>query len=663
MSRRVAVKTVLWGVVGALAVVTVARFWRGLGAVTNLSDAAPWGLWVAFDVMSGVALAAGGFTLAATVHIFHLKRFHAFARPAILTAFLGYTAVVVGLLYDLGLPWHIWHPILYPQDRSALFEVAMCVMLYLTVLAIEFAPVVLEHSLFDRPLLRGIHRWLEKYALVFIIAGIVLSTLHQSSLGSLFLIAPGRLNPLWYTPLLPVLYFVSAVGLGLMMVLTESNVSAWLFGHEVPSKARAGLGLAAAWVLLLYVALRLGDLALRGKLALAFAGTGAAGLFWFELSVTALVPMSLCFIRPVRESRVGLSLASGLTILGVVGYRFDTAIVAYARPAGASYFPSWMEIVVSLGIVSLAVLAFLFFTEHLHVFDEPPAAELPPPRPQPLSHRVLPRPLGWLRGYSLALVLGTTVAFALLPRRVLTPDLARPVPALKAMAVDGWMRARPDKLHDIGVLRPGEPVPLGATPAALLVLDGDRDWRRVIFPHAFHEWLVGPNGLRLRWRRGEAASLSSTASGEQSGRSGCATCHHANLPLERNSACASCHRDMFSTTDLFDHQAHVVALRGRDGCTRCHANSALPKTRATSTPCLHCHKNLRLADSYLKPKPTLTGLVPGYEQAMHGLCVECHRREVKEHPDRYPAQLATCATCHRAPEKSLMQRLEPYAAR
>ncbi|MGD2135091.1 MAG: polysulfide reductase NrfD, partial [Gemmatimonadales bacterium] len=222
MPRRLALlKTILWAMVGMLAAITAVRFTYGLGTVTNLSDATPWGLWIGFDVMAGVALAAGGFVVAATVYIFRLEQYRRFARPAILTAFLGYLAVAVGLVYDLGLPWHIWHPVIYPQIHSVLFEVAMCVMLYLFVLALEFAPVVLEHPTLDHPLARTALQALKKVSIVLVIAGIVLSTLHQSSLGSLFLIAPHRLHALWYSPIIYVLFFVSAVGLGLLTVVLE----------------------------------------------------------------------------------------------------------------------------------------------------------------------------------------------------------------------------------------------------------------------------------------------------------------------------------------------------------------------------------------------------------------------------------------------------------
>ena len=174
------VKTVLWTIMGVWAVVTVARFWHGIGATSGLTDVAPWGFWIAFDVMAGVALAAGGFVIAAAVYIFGLQRYHDFARPAILTALLGYIAVAVGLLYDLGLPWNIWHPMVFPQHHSVLFEVAMCVMCYLTVLTLEFSPAILEHPLFHHRFFQTALKLVKKATIPLVIAGIVLSTLHQS---------------------------------------------------------------------------------------------------------------------------------------------------------------------------------------------------------------------------------------------------------------------------------------------------------------------------------------------------------------------------------------------------------------------------------------------------------------------------------------------------
>ena len=264
MNRVYRLKFILWLVAGLAAAVAAARFTQGLGATTNLSDATPWGLWVGFDVMGGVALAAGGFIMTAAVYIFRLERLHGVVRPAVLTAFLGYVAVAVGLLFDLGLPWNIWHMIVFWNPHSPLFEVGWCVMLYLTVLTLEFFPVPAE----EFSALAKVRRILIKVRLPLVIAGIGLSTLHQSSLGSLFLIMPYRLHPLWYSPILPLLFLVSAIALGMMMVTFESHFTAWLYRRKPETEALAPLGGAARWVLLLYLAIRFGDLAIRGQLRL-----------------------------------------------------------------------------------------------------------------------------------------------------------------------------------------------------------------------------------------------------------------------------------------------------------------------------------------------------------------------------------------------------------
>ncbi|MFH1999267.1 MAG: NrfD/PsrC family molybdoenzyme membrane anchor subunit, partial [Planctomycetota bacterium] len=241
------VKSMLWFIIGAAAVVGVARFWRGLGATSALSDTTPWGFWIGFDVVCGVALAAGGFVIAATVYIFKKEDYHAIARPAVLTAFLGYIAVVGGLLFDLGLPWNIWRPVFHWQHHSALFEVAWCVMLYLTVLALEFSPVVLEKSPFHR-----LYKIAKALTLPLVIVGIMLSTLHQSSLGTLFMIMPFRMHPLWYSSIQPLLFLVSAVALGLGMVCLEALLSSWLYDRKPELPILRGLAKAAVWVLGLY---------------------------------------------------------------------------------------------------------------------------------------------------------------------------------------------------------------------------------------------------------------------------------------------------------------------------------------------------------------------------------------------------------------------------
>src|SRR5512133_369744 len=206
---------------------TIIRFTQGLGATTNLSDAFPWGIWIGFDVLCGVMLAAGGFTLMAAVHIFNIKRLRPIVRPTVLTAFLGYILVSIALMFDLGRPYRIWHPLIMRNPHSVMFEVAYCVMLYTTVLSLEFAPIVLERFGWHKPL-----KIVRAILIPLVIGGVILSTLHQSSLGTLYLIMPEKLHPLWYTPLLPVFFFISAIAVRLAMTIFESSLSAKHFGGQ-----------------------------------------------------------------------------------------------------------------------------------------------------------------------------------------------------------------------------------------------------------------------------------------------------------------------------------------------------------------------------------------------------------------------------------------------
>ena len=236
MAARFFKQLTVWKSIGIILLVsgaasTILRFSQGLGASTNLSDEFPWGIWIGFDVLCGVGLAAGGFTLAALVYVFNLKRFEPIVRPTILTAFLGYILVTVGLMFDLGRPWAIWHAIMMWNPHSVMFEVAWCVMLYSTVLGLEFAPVVLEKFQMHKTI-----RILHSISIPIIIIGVLLSTLHQSSLGTMYLIMPEKLYPLWYTPYLPVFFYVSAISVGCAMVIFESFLSSRAFkrGIEMP---------------------------------------------------------------------------------------------------------------------------------------------------------------------------------------------------------------------------------------------------------------------------------------------------------------------------------------------------------------------------------------------------------------------------------------------
>lgn len=348
---------------------TWVRVTGGLGASTHLSDEFPWGLWIGFDVLCGVGLAAGGFTLAAVVHIFNIRRYEPIVRPAILTAFLGYLLVILALLYDLGRPDRIWHPLVMWNPRSVMFEVAWCVTLYTTVLFCEVFPLVLERLGHRRPLL-----WMHRAMIPLVVAGVILSTLHQSSLGSLYLIVPEKLHPLWYTPLLPLLFFVSAISVGLAMTVFESWHSSKAFGRQLELPLLAGLGRLLAVVLLVYLTLRFRDLERRGVLARVLEPATETWLFWLEIALTA-VPMFLLFRAATRRRPRHLYWCAVMVILGFVAHRLNVSITGMEGASGTTYVPKWTEVSITLAIVALGFAAFRLAAKYLPVFE--PAREVP----------------------------------------------------------------------------------------------------------------------------------------------------------------------------------------------------------------------------------------------------------------------------------------------
>src|SRR3954454_3417297 len=268
-------KLVFFFIMAAGLYATFLRFTRGLGASTNLSDQFPWGIWISFDVLCGVMLAAGGFTLTAAVHILNIKRLHSIIRPTILTAFLGYILVCAALMFDLGKPYNIWHPLIMRNPHSVMFEVAYCVMLYSTVLALEFSPIVLERFNLQKPL-----KVIRAVLIPLVILGVILSTLHQSSLGTVYLIMPTKLHPFWYSPLLPVFFFLSAICVGLAMTIFESTMSSKHFNRELELPILQELGRVLMVVLSVYAVLRAEDLIHRGVVPMMFKWRYETPLFW-----------------------------------------------------------------------------------------------------------------------------------------------------------------------------------------------------------------------------------------------------------------------------------------------------------------------------------------------------------------------------------------------
>jgi Ni/Fe-hydrogenase subunit HybB-like protein len=350
-------------VLGAFLAVTVMRFARGLGAVTNLSDQFPWGLWIGFDILCGVGLAAGAFTLMATVHLFHLRRFEPIVRPTLLTGFLGYLFVCIALMFDLGQPWRIWHAMIYWNEHSVMFEVAWCVMLYTTVLGLEFSSIIFERLGFER-----LRRAMRAVNTPLVIVGVLLSTLHQSSLGSLYLIVPEKLHPLWYSPFLPLLFYLSAIGAGLGMVIVESHLSGRAFGRELEMELLEPLARAMVVVLGVFGVLRLDLLAHAGVLGTIFAPTYEARAFLAEFGLGVVLPVLLLSWPRIRRSPTGLVVGALLAVLGFVMHRLNVSVTGLERASGTHYQPSWMEWTVSIGLVAIAFAMFALAARYLPIF-------------------------------------------------------------------------------------------------------------------------------------------------------------------------------------------------------------------------------------------------------------------------------------------------------
>jgi Ni/Fe-hydrogenase subunit HybB-like protein len=366
---------IFWILIAAGSYAAILRFTRGLGAATHLSDRFPWGLWIGFDVLCGVGLAAGGFTLAAAVHIFNIERYRPVFRPAILTAFLGYVLVIAALLFDLGRPYRIWHPLIMWNPHSVMFEVAWCVTLYTTVLSLEFAPAVFQRLGWRRPM-----RWMRTVSIPLVIAGVILSTLHQSSLGSLYLIVPETLHPLWYSPILPLLFFVSALCVGLAMTVFESWHSSRAFGKTLELPLLAGMARVLAVLILVYLLARFLDLGRRGALArLADPGIEPR-LFMLEIGLW-LAGMALLFWRRVRTSPGALYAASLMVIFGFITNRLNVSVTGMEAASGARYIPKWTEVAVTLAIVAMGFAIFRTAVKHLPIFDEGDAEASPPAAP------------------------------------------------------------------------------------------------------------------------------------------------------------------------------------------------------------------------------------------------------------------------------------------
>ncbi|MBN2227708.1 MAG: polysulfide reductase NrfD [candidate division Zixibacteria bacterium] len=585
MNRLSVTKSILWFITGLAVTFGAARMFFGLGAVSNLSDATPWGIWKGINVVPGIALAAGGFVVTAIIYVMRHHEYHRYAKVSVLLAFLGYITAATALVVELGLPWMVWHPIVYWQHHSALFEISWCVILYLTVLFLEFIPTPMEET----SRFAGIRRFLIKYKIVLVFLGIMISTLHQSSLGTLFLITPEKLHPLWYSSLLPVLFFISAIAIGPLMLIVGVLTISTLYNKPLEMDKLSKLAVISMIVLIVYALIRWIDLAATAKLAIAFTGSWQTLVFWAENSLLLFIPIILLAIPSVRRTRTGLWTATGSAVIGMVLNRANMAGIMFVA-TGKAYTPTMYEIVISLGILSAAILAFLFCIERFNIWDVKWSSDEERPEASPRFGHASDVWLGTPRiagrmVYSLVFVFSLAVGLAILPVNRIQSAGVSDVPAAKARG--------------------------GAT----LFIDGNRDGYGVVFAHDDHAKRLG-------------------------GDSACVQCHHSNVPMDKQSGCHECHRNMYVNADVFRHDWHAAPAGGNLTCNACH-QADRQRTAETAVACDHCHKDMVPTGATITLEQYLA---PSYANALHGMCIACHQEQARvlaEKPD-----LGRCASCH-----------------
>jgi Ni/Fe-hydrogenase subunit HybB-like protein len=636
-------KDVLWILALGGLVAAVFRLWYGLGATTNLSDEVPWGLWKILNMVAGVALSTGGFTIGFLAYVLKIERFKPLVKPAILVAFLGYGSSCLAVLFDIGIPIRFWHPFVMWNEHSFLFEVFWCVMLYFTVTFIEVLPPILERYGAQR-----VTRFLHRVAFGVVVVGISLSSLHHSSLGSLFLITPLRLHPLWYSSLLPPFFILSAMGAGMMVVVLLRILYAYWYdpepvfgqrrdapprmtllvrgqppkpepdrraGRDMPALER--LATIAVAILGVYLAIKVGDLLRTGAWRDLLAGTWESWLYAAELVVTAVVPIVLVAIPRARRSPTGLGCASFLAAAGLVMNRLDVGIFGYWHDAEVTYFPSLVEWALSLGVVAAAGLVFLAVVENFAIFDD-----------------------NWRRQRADKRFFRASFdSFTHVWSAVLSSGLQRASLLSVFVLPLAWAMMSPGD-QPTGTANPVEPPRGFDATRAVLLIDGNRAGVSTEFHHADHQRRLGAD-------------------------SSCVICHHVSLPGDRATPCSRCHRDMARPVRIFDHFHHMEAVAVKEqltgfqpvnrSCAVCHA-AGQAESAASAKDCLECHKE----DMWLGGAPPDTTVqltwASGFEQAMHHTCIACHERE-RERVKK--PTLAECGTCHPTLRAREVAAIEP----
>jgi Ni/Fe-hydrogenase subunit HybB-like protein len=607
----------------------IVRLVNGLGMTTALSDGYPWGLWIVYDVFF-VPFCAGAFMILAITHIYGKREYHRISRPVVVAGFLGELMVIAILLMDLG-RWHQFYNVLLPWNwniRSFMFQVSICLTVYMGIMVLEVAPAVLERLNWQKPL-----RYIKMATIVIAGLGIVLSSLHQSSLGSLFLLMPYKLHALWWTPLLPLLFFASAAFAGLSMAIFVVTLSFKAFRRPLELDLLSNLARIVAVLLGMYLVLKLVDLLMAGELGLVFTEGKFSALFLAEIVIGVIVPMILFTIHKVRESDTGLIVGSAAVLVGVALNRTNVALLAYQAPAGAYYIPNWMEILIAVSAVAAGVLLFALAVRFLPIL------------PKGNDGQEEETPVGWSRravifvGGALSL-LTLAVVFLLLPMTEAT--------ASKAPETDS--ASMPPAVGEY---------PAGSCQSCHLDANALRE--------------AGADVDRL-----SALGIDPQPADSAHGRLDCVVCHYGNKgALDKTEAhvgriidptlgeakvCVACHSDLpdeFPDDRLrtpHDQVTHSEAAGVV--CSDCHGGVGHgfdPVSGEIICPmgvCLDCHVSRQLDAALTDCAACHMG---AHEQAAELACSECHRStdawkavEAGDHPLQLEGghAQATCLDCH-----------------
>lgn len=611
----------------------ITRLFLGLGSVTNLDNHNPWGIWIAFDVACGVALAAGGFLTALLVEILGRRRYESLLRPALLTAFLGYLWVAIALAFDLGRYWNIWRPLFNWQGNSVLFEVGMCVTFYLIVLTIEMSPSILE-GLLDRArdgsttsrLLRRLekpiatlHSWVHIVLPIFIVAGVVLSCMHQSSLGTLMLIAPTKTSALWDTSILPLLFLLSAFMVGFPMVILESIYANISFGRKAEMELLTPLSRIIPWFIGAYAILKFGDLFVRRHQIDFLENPAATVALVVEILVGVVFPFLLLQIPAVRRSMGWLFFAVALVIFGVILNRLNVFLVSYNPPyLVKAYFPSVGEIAMTIAIVSSILFCYRLLVTFFPILPGyvPATAEQLARLREERERTVSPR-LTWVIRISAIAVLGAFVLVYFLVHKTAVEASERTVAEVERVIKEEPVHVSPPSLP--APLRPEayRKVYVMSDPGLNAASD---DYEPVAFAHRIHDNITG----------GDCGVCHHRYSMDEEDRVG-EDIHalHEAMDVTIGGACASCHDDMAdnppqacASCHALPNEADAPARLGLKGayhrqCINCHERAKLP----APTECNACHHpwtpdHSRLVELPAKPTP----------QQVTESCLSCHTR-------------------------------------